>query len=122
MRRRVFTRAGDRPDVANIAIVIPSYFQHIPNAMRAKHDGIIMLVIYTFRSDNKIEDLRQMSITDELGTKCFWTDWFSRDDSGTMPVYQMIAVMQNAACQKEQIHMYFIITSLDRKHHVIIEK
>ena len=119
MRRRVFTRAGDRPDVANIAIVIPYYFQHIQNAMRAKHDGIIMLVIDTFQSDNEIEDLRQMSSTDELGTKCYWTDWFRRDN-GTMPVDQMIAVMQNVACQKEQIHRYFKINSLGRKHHVII--
>ena len=51
MRTKVFTLPGDRPDVQNIGIVITDGFSNvqkhmtIPNAEKAKKDGIIMLAV-----------------------------------------------------------------------------
>ena len=51
MRTKVFTQRGDRPNVPNIAILITDgesnieEWKTIPNARKAKNDGIIMLVV-----------------------------------------------------------------------------
>ena len=51
MRMKVFTLPGDRPDVQNIGIVITDGLSNeqndmtIPNAEKAKKDGIIMLAV-----------------------------------------------------------------------------
>ena len=82
MRTKVFTQRGDRPNVPNMGIVITDGESNIdarntiPNAQRARRDGIIMFAVGITEQVNKTE-LRGISDNGVEGETYFLSPGFN---------------------------------------------
>ena len=82
MRTKVFTQQGDRPNVPNMGIVITDgesnidAINTIPNAERARRDGIIMFAVGITEQVNKTE-LRGISNNGVEGETYFLSPGFN---------------------------------------------